>query len=97
MLLSTHIIAKSVTYGLSGSSIKGKHCAKRLIYRAQRKRRIKKIYGDGEYDFKPLYENAVQHQFEVVYRPRRTQIQNQAIIQHERLYLESKGSRLGRI
>ena len=46
------------TYGLSSSSIKGKHCAKRLIHRAIRKRGIKKIYGDGEYDFKPLYEDA---------------------------------------
>ncbi len=71
MPLSTHIIAKSVHMALSSSSIKGKHCAKRLIHRVIRKRRIKKIYGDGEYDFKPLYEDAVQHKFEVVYRPRK--------------------------
>jgi hypothetical protein len=59
------------TYGLSSSSIKGKHCAKRLIHRAQRIRRIKKIFGDGEYDYTPLYEDAEQHQFEVIYRPRK--------------------------
>jgi hypothetical protein len=58
------------TYGLSVSSIKGKHCAHRLIHRAQRNRHIKKLYGDGEYDYKPLYEEAEQHQFEAIFRPR---------------------------
>lgn len=69
-IINTHN-RKIRAYGMTSSSVKGKQVASKLIHRAQRKRKMTKLFGDGEYDYKPLYNEAETNCFEVVFRPRK--------------------------